>query len=72
MKSKISWNRVASSNLASSSIKSTEPFGSEGFIFADRFEDLNVTRTSVAGEGLTEPFYDFTNLLAAPISYLLL
>ena len=29
---------------------------------ADRFEDLNATRTSVAGEGLTEPLHDVANL----------
>ena len=48
-------DRVASSNLASSSIKKTKPFGFVLFICEDRFEDLNAARMSAAGEGLSEP-----------------
>ena len=41
-------DRVASSNLASSSIKNPKPFGFGFFIYLDRFEESNAARTSAA------------------------
>ena len=49
-------DEVASSNLASSSIKNPKPLGF-GFFICDqaRFERLKAARMSAAGEGWTEP-----------------
>ena len=49
-------DEVASSNLASSSIKRSKPFGFDLFICADRFEQSNASvRWTLAGDGSTEP-----------------
>jgi len=51
----IGKDEVASSNLASSSIKIPKPFGFGIFICIDRFERSNAAPMSAAGDGWTEP-----------------
>ena len=48
-------DRVASSNLASSSKKKDHSIEWSFFLAIDRFEDLNAARVSAAGDSSMEP-----------------